>query len=229
MAALELGDNLPAVFKCVLHGILPNDKQLVPFVHKLKEVCEAPGDAVHRFVRYECVYTQGPQLSGSPVATVSPKQIRVRTLLDPSQPDLASPDLNWMLHVSGAQRWEKDFPCVVREHKTIPVSPGYHELLSFLGYKVDFQFVEKGYRFMHPLGIEITVFKPVKMQVPGDLKSLKDLAHAHWMVKMQALCDLRLLSSVPHSLRQFADQFRSFVTMERVDLGDRPQIQVQRA
>lgn len=39
------------------------------------------------------------------------------------------------LNITGAQRWEKDYPCNVREHKTIPLSEGHDELLKFLGYR----------------------------------------------------------------------------------------------
>lgn len=76
-----------------------------------------------------------------------------------------------------------------------------HPLSHLSANRVDFQFVEKGYRFMHPLGIEITVFKPTKMLVPGDLKSLRDLASAHWVSLFASFFGIALSRTIlDHSL-----------------------------
>lgn len=48
-------------------------------------------------------------------------------------------------------------------------------------FRMDFEFVEKGYRFLHPSGVEITISKPMKVEVPGDLMSLRDLVATHWV------------------------------------------------
>lgn len=169
-------------------------------IHRLRGLCDNADSQPDTFHDHEMVF----QLS-------SPQQQTLGVHLRHSLMDVEC----WHLrYIGSAEIGDKSRHTLVRSCFDIGVSDTIVKYLNEIGFKLDYEFVAKGY-FFHKGRMKVTVSKLFKMNQPGDVNNLEP-------VSMSYLVELSVVAptgqeQIGDDMKNFAEQLKPLVQLEKVD------------
>jgi len=213
-------DNLTSA---VNSHIIPNQEYLLQgsvidasaavLLHRLRGLCDAAESGPETFHDHEMCFSlnsRGQVPVGTPIQQ-QPFMLRVRRALD-------HPDYPWQLRYLGnPELGEKSQPTVLRSCIDIGCcSSNVLEFLGEMGFRLEFEFVLKGYLFRKGR-MKVTMSKLFRLP-SAQVKSTENLE----AMTSSYLVELSLLApsgqdAVADEIKVFADQLRPLVHLEKID------------
>ena len=148
------------------------------------------------------------QMRGSPSA--QPIMFRVRHALD-------HPEAPWHLrYVGQPDMGDRSRPTMVRSCIDVGTSENVVAFLQELGFKLDHEFVVKGYLFKKGR-MKVTVSKVFKMSQPGNTAPEFLQAQTHSCLVELSVVTTQGQDQVQEDMKNFAEQLKPLVQLEKVD------------
>lgn len=201
----------PALQQAVKGGIAPLQEHLLQgsivdtskdvLIHRLRGLCDNADTQPDTFQDHEMVFV----LKGSQ------QQQQVMVYLRHSLVETES----WHLrYVGTAEIGDKSRQTLLRSCVDMGVSDSVVKFLSEIGFKLEYEFVAKGY-FFHKGRMKVTVSKLFKMNQPGDVSNLEPLS-------LSCLVELSVVAptgqeQIGEDMKNFAEQLKPLVQLEKVD------------
>jgi len=217
------GHEQKAFFLISLHGLVETEFQLQELETVLSLMCDgnsSSGTTGKRpLFHYERVF-KAPSLSKD--APIS--ELRCWTEVEEVVSSLEFQPINsgrmssnvqhltsqWYLQSLGAPVVPHKHECLVRIVHTSPVDENYSAFLDYLGYKFDYEFVEKGMLYQDRV-IEARVHQIFKLRPLGDLSSARRPLSPRWIVELRAVAADASLQATEDYVWKFAKSLEQYV------------------
>lgn len=176
-------------------------------LHRLRGLCDNADATPQPFNDYEAVYQLKNNLSTQQSQYIL---FRVREALD----DPEAPC--YIRYLGQAEVGDKSRHTLVRACYDVACSNNVREFLNELGFKLDHEYVARGYVF-HKGRMKAMVSKIYRMQQPGktDQNSLEPISQSH-LVELSVVAPLGQ-DSIGDDMKNFAEQLKPLVVLEKFD------------
>ncbi|KAL4225546.1 Mediator of RNA polymerase II transcription subunit 18 [Mactra antiquata] len=170
-------------------------------VHRLRGLCDNADSNPEAFHDHEMIFS----LKGSPQQ--QPMTVYLRH-------SLIQTDCWHLRYVGSTEFGDKTRQTLVRSCVDIGVSDSIVKFLNEIGFKLEYEFVAKGY-FFHKGRMKVTVSKLFKMNIQGDVNNIDPLT-------LSCLVELSVVvptgqEQVGEDMKNFAEQLKPLVQLEKVD------------
>lgn len=206
-----------STFHAAFRAVAPNQEYLLQgsvldahhevLLHRLRGLCDSADTSPVLFCDYEAVY----QLKNT---TQQSQYIlfRVRQSLI----DREAPCYIRYLGQAEVGLSDKSRHTLVRACFDVACSNNVREFLNELGFKLDHEYVAKGY-FFHKGRMKVTVSKLHRMQQPGktDQNNLEGISTSH-LVELSVVAPMGQ-ESIGEDMKNFAEQLKPLCILEKVD------------
>lgn len=209
---MPLSSALENLNQAVKNNIVPNQEYLLQgsvldsavevLLHRLRGLCDNVDTGPETFNDYEMCFSIRP-----PGAT-GPFSLRVRRALD--VPD-APLQLRYIGQPELGPQGDKTRPTIVRSSIDVATSPTVVEYLTELGFRMDFEYVARGYMFRKGR-IKITVSKISKAKTPEGYDNFSQ----SYLVEMTVLAPSGQ-DAIGEDMRNFAEQLKPLIQLEKID------------
>lgn len=174
-------------------------------LHRLRGLCDNADMQPEPFNDYEAVYQLKNNLSTQQSQYIL---FRVREALgNPEAPC-------YIRYLGQAEVGDKNRHTLVRACYDVACSNNVREFLNELGFKLDHEYVARGYVF-HKGRMKAMVSKLYRMQQPGKTDSLEPISQSH-LVELSVVAPLGQ-DSIGEDMKNFAEQLKPLVILEKFD------------
>lgn len=186
--------------ECLLQGsIVDNSKDVL--IHRLRGLCDNAENQPEVFTDHEMVFQLKGNQGQQPVA------YHLRHSLIP-------PEFWHLRYIGTAEMGDMSRHTLVRHCVDVGVSDTIVQFLNEMGFKLDYEFIAKGF-FFHKGRMKVTVSKLFKILQPGNTDSLEP-------VSLSCLVELSVVAPSGHDqigkdMVKFAEQLKPLVQLEKVD------------
>lgn len=179
------------------------ENSLETLVNRLKGLCDNADYQQESFQDHEMVF----HIKNTSVPT--PLVFRVRHSLVQTE--------CWSLRYLGhAEVGDKNRPTLVRSYIDCPTSENVAQFIGELGFRMDHEFVVKGFYF-HKGRMKITVSKFYKMNQPGiTTNDTIETVCPSYLVELSVVTSSGQ-EAVGDDMKNFAEQLKPLVTLEKTD------------
>ncbi|XP_060573909.1 mediator of RNA polymerase II transcription subunit 18-like [Ruditapes philippinarum] len=201
----------PSLHQALKGGIAPLQEHLLQgsivdtskdyLINRLRGLCDNADSPPETFLDHEMVFHMKGNQQQQPV-TVHLRHSLMETEC-------------WHLrYVGNAEMGDKSRHALCRSCVDMGVSESIVKYLNEIGFKMDFEFVAKGY-FFHKGRMKVTVSKLFKMNQPGDVNNLEPIT-------LSCLVELSVVAptgqeQIGEDMKNFAEQLKPLVQLEKVD------------
>jgi len=200
--------NIAPQYEYLLQGsILDGHRDTL--LHRLRGLCDSAERNFETFSDYEAVYI----LRNSSATQQSQGQcvfFRVRHALDhPDAPD-------HIRYLGQPEMGDRGRPTLVRACLDVACSSNVKEFLTEMGFRLDHDYVAKGY-FFQKGRMKVTVSKIFRLIQPGktDPLNLEPLGQSH-LVELSVVAPLGQ-EQIGEDMKNFAEQLKPLVVLEKFD------------
>ncbi|KAL8593764.1 hypothetical protein ACOMHN_059257 [Nucella lapillus] len=167
-------------------------------LHRLRGLCDNADTQPEPFNDYEAVYQLKNNLSTQQSQYIL---FRVREALgDPEAPC-------YIRYLGQAEVGDKNRHTLVRACYDVACSNNVREFLNELGFKLDHEYVARGFVF-HKGRMKAMVSKIYRMQQPGKTDSLEPISQSH-LVELSVVAPLGQ-DSIGEDMKNFAEQLKPY-------------------
>ncbi|XP_050536048.1 mediator of RNA polymerase II transcription subunit 18 isoform X1 [Daktulosphaira vitifoliae] len=203
-------DSLSAALKI---NIVPNQEYLLQgsvldsavevLLHRLRGLCDNVDSGPETFHDHEMCFSIRS-------ATPQPLTLRVRRAIDYL-------DMPYQLRYIGQpELGDKSRPTILRNSIDIATTPTIVDFLTEMGFRMDFEYILRGYMFRKGR-MKITVSKIFKMMVVGKpAPESVDPISQSYLVELSVLAPSNQ-DAIAEDMRIFAEQLKPLVHLEKVD------------
>lgn len=170
-------------------------------IHRLRGLCDNADTQPDTFQDHEMVFV----LRGNPQQT----QITVHL-----RHSLVETECWHLRYVGSAEIGDKSRHTLVRTCVDIGVSDSIVKYLNEIGFKLDYEFVAKGF-FFHKGRMKVTVSKLLKMNQPADVNNLEPVSLSY-LVELSVVAPTGQ-EQIGEDMKNFAEQLKPLVQLEKVD------------
>lgn len=211
------GLSAASTFHAAFRAVAPNQEYLLQgsvldshhevLLHRLRGLCDSADTSPALFNDYEAVY----QLKNT---TQQSQYILFRIRQSLSHPD--APCHIRYLGQAEIGLADKNRHTLVRACYDVACSNNVREFLNELGFKLDHEYVAKGF-FFHKGRMKVTVSKLYRMQQPGktDPNNLEAISASHF-VELSVVAPMGQ-ESIGEDMKTFAEQLKPLCVLEKVD------------
>jgi len=179
------------------------DTSLDVLLHRLSGLTDNPQSGMQCFSDHEIVF----QIRG-PSASVQPLSLRVRRSLE-------RPDFPWHVKYVGQPEFgDKSKHTLVRSCIDVGTSDNVVQFLQEMGFKMDHEFIAKGYLFRKGR-MKVIVSKIFRLLQPGNAECVEAISGSH-MVELSVLTN-HAQEQIQDVMRNFAEQLKPLVQLEKID------------
>lgn len=180
-------------------SIVDNSKDVL--IHRLRGLCDNAESQPEVFTDHEMVFQMKGNQGQQPIS------VHLRHSLCP-------PEYWHLQYIGTAEMGDKSRHTLVRSCLDIGVSDSIVQYLNEMGFKLDYEFVAKGY-FFHKGRMKVTVSKLFKMLQPGITDGLEPIS-------LSCLVELSVVApsgqeQIGDDMKNFAEQLKPLVLLEKVD------------
>lgn len=191
------------------------DNNVEDLLHRLRGLCDNADSPAEVFHDLEMVYSLRPATGGQTI------QLRVRKAED--EQSISGGPLPWHLrYIGAAELGDKTRSTLVRSCVDVAVSPNVTQFLTEMGFKLDFEYVSKG--FMFKKGRMKVIVAKIRRVPPND--HMHEASNANSTsadnVSNSYLVELSVVApagqdGLAEEVKAFADQLKPLVHLDKVD------------
>eukprot|EP00026_Physarum_polycephalum_P006390 Phypoly_transcript_06432.p1 GENE.Phypoly_transcript_06432~~Phypoly_transcript_06432.p1 ORF type:complete len:244 (+),score=45.69 Phypoly_transcript_06432:756-1487(+) len=195
-------------YECSMQGSFL-DETLVPVLDRLRGLCSSESPLHYR----EIVY-RPPNVPGlPPPSSASSEVMRVRCHYPPPE-NKQSPENKWTLRNYNAMSNDKR-AATVKNVVEVEVSNNVCSFLEYMGYKHDFEFFMKGYKFTSQRILTITVTQ-IKKSDKGH-QDPTDIFGKVWLVDVSCIASDEQLAHACEQIQAFSEHLLPYVDIAKID------------
>ncbi|KAK3605559.1 hypothetical protein CHS0354_005860 [Potamilus streckersoni] len=180
-------------------SVLDTSKDVL--IHRLRGLCDNAENQPEIFHDHEIVFI----MQGNP--NQQPMYFHVRhSLIHPE---------SWHVRYLGvAEVGDKNKLTLIRHCVDAGASSNVVDFLNEMGFKIDYEFIAKGY-FFHKGRMKVTVSKLYKILQPGSTDQVEPLSQSH-LVELSVVAP-RVQEQIGEDMKNFAEQLKPLVLLEKID------------
>ncbi|XP_045174881.1 mediator of RNA polymerase II transcription subunit 18-like [Mercenaria mercenaria] len=201
----------PSLQQAVKGGIAPLQEHLLQgsivdaskdyLINRLRGLCDNSDSPPGTFQDHEMVF----QMKGNPQQ--QPVNVHLRHSLTETE--------CWHLrYVGTAEIGDKSRHTLVRSCVDMGVSDSIVKYLNEIGFKLEYEFVAKGY-FFHKGRMKVTVSKMYKINQQGDVNNIEPITLSN-LVELSVVAPTGQ-EQIGEDMKNFAEQLKPLVQLEKVD------------
>jgi hypothetical protein len=128
----------------------------------------------------------------------------------------------WFLQQLGRPQDPNQTSTLVQQRKEVHIGNNYEQLLSYIGYTFDYEFIQKGYMFhdetSYPFPVEYVVYQLYALSRPGDMSSLMKInaLRRKYFVEIRTAATNKSLRVVDKQLAEVARKFAPHINFHQV-------------
>lgn len=125
----------------------------------------------------------------------------------------------WHLHYLGKRMLYTKHKTKTHSIREVPVGDNYESFLSFFGYKMDYEYILKGYLLEDSMGgldVEIRVFQIWMLDKNGDIRGAHKLSGLPWVVEIRSCCTDDLISHTEDELVRYGQKLEPILTFSKI-------------
>ncbi|XP_025086296.1 mediator of RNA polymerase II transcription subunit 18-like [Pomacea canaliculata] len=181
------------------------DSHLEVLLHRLRGLCDNADATPETFHDHEMVYQLKNNLSTQQSQYIL---FRVRQSIE-------CPDAPCHIRYLGqAEVGDKNRHTLVRACYDVACSSNVRDFLNELGFKLDHEYVARGY-FFHKGRMKVTISKIYRLLQPGKPDTPEPMTQSH-LVELSVVAPLGQ-DSIGDDMRNFAEQLKPLVVLEKFD------------
>lgn len=183
----------------VLQGSIM-DTSCEVLLHRLRGLCDNADSNPETFHDYEMTF----QIRG---ATGTPLVLKVRQAL--------GVDMPWHLrYVGQPEIGDKNRATLVRSCIDVGTSPNVVQFLNEMGFRLDYEFVLKGFMFRKGR-MKVTVAKVFRLMQPGNPETIETVSQSY-LVELSVVAPAGQ-DALADEMKQFSEQLKPLVQLEKID------------
>ncbi|KAJ8299600.1 hypothetical protein KUTeg_023660 [Tegillarca granosa] len=177
------------------------DNSLDVLIHRLRGLCDNSENLPEKFQDHEMVFTMKNTSIPQPV------YFRVRH-------SLMHPECWHLRYVGQIEMGDKNRHTLVRSCIDVSTSDNVVQFLNEMGFRLDHEFVVKGYYF-HKGRMKVTVSKLFRMLQPGSTENIESISNSY-LVELSVMATTGQ-DSVAEDMKNFSEQLKPLVQLEKID------------